>query len=507
MAVLLSPCSMCHTKRPVVEEPLPSRFMILSDYPGVNEAKRGRNFCGRSGAELDRLYLPKAGLSRNDIYTSNVIKCLWSKNTSPDPEQVHTCAHHWLPWEIRRVQPEVIIVAGSQAIKLFRGKSVTMDHGLPFRARLTREFGGQHETYWQGWVYPTFNPAAGLRDAVYMDGLLSDFENLPKFLRNPEAFFDNLPQDPYPCPDYRRLEGARDVSRHLGSFRCREAVWGRPGMGMDTETVPSPTPGAPDPPFCLSYSLDPGTGGVIMADDYGGLEELYCWMATFNPVVFIHNGLFDLPVLDHLELPQDLLDNVSNPRRWRDTMIRAYHQRDLPIALKVLARRELGATMQTFDDLVLPFTVTLVRKWLDKITTHPGGWKHVRKPRQVALDKRTARISGDMKTWLDHVANEELLDAGIVDDSETEQNEDDGKFSNPWSRWKKLPPEMREAAKAAYGSMPVKSIAHVPPLLADYYAARDSDMALRLGLGLLEKRMYNTPAKIAKPGFVEVAQY
>ena len=512
---MLSPCSTCTLRCPILEEPTRSPIMVLSDYAGEQEAKKGRPMVGRTGAELDRVYLTRAGLSRHDVYVSNAYKCRNTKKTPPKHDLVASCAQHWLPWEIRRVQPETIIVAGSTALKLFPGRRLELHHGRPFRGSLYRQFNGQAEAYWSGMVWPTYNPAAGLRSSDYMTPLIRDFWDFGRWYRNPGKWVeDNVPVDPYPNPDYRLLRGGGEVVEYLRDAGTVEASHGRPGMGMDTETEPAIEPGLPDPAHCLSFSLYPGTGAVVMADDLEGLGELYGWMTVFNPLIYIHNGLFDLPVLDRLGMPPLTRMFAGNRRPWMDTMIQAYHQRG-PIALKVLAYRELGADMQTFDDLVMPYSVARLVEWLRGVAEYgmevsttgkhgkplktprvSSGWDKYRLPRQVGVDKKAVRLLESLTQWTrdneesqwgEFESMNEAADGDGDDDCDDVVGES-GDLKSPWAKVAGWPDNLIGPVVAVYGPPPVKSIAHVPLSLRVAYAARDADMALRLGVGLMERK-------------------
>src|SRR4249919_423423 len=62
--------------------PRKSDIMILGEAPGANEDRTGRVFSGRAGKLLD-LKLKEAGLDRDNIYVSNVVKCRPDDNRKP----------------------------------------------------------------------------------------------------------------------------------------------------------------------------------------------------------------------------------------------------------------------------------------------------------------------------------------------------------------------------------------------------------------------------------------
>src|ERR1017187_9424606 len=74
------------------EGPLPASIMLVGERPGKNEPLAGRPFVGMAGRELDR-YLRLAGIQREDVYISNIVK----DYLDADPE----------PWEVARDTPDL----------------------------------------------------------------------------------------------------------------------------------------------------------------------------------------------------------------------------------------------------------------------------------------------------------------------------------------------------------------------------------------------------------------
>ncbi len=70
-------CSLHETRTNIVfgEGPVPCDVMLVGEAPGANEDKQGRPFVGASGKMLE-LFLEEAGISREEVYITNVVKCL-----------------------------------------------------------------------------------------------------------------------------------------------------------------------------------------------------------------------------------------------------------------------------------------------------------------------------------------------------------------------------------------------------------------------------------------------
>ena len=69
---------------------LQAPILFIAEGPGRNEDRDGIPFTGQSGQVFDRL-LSGIGLSREDIYITNIIKCHPPGNRDPRPEEQEAC--------------------------------------------------------------------------------------------------------------------------------------------------------------------------------------------------------------------------------------------------------------------------------------------------------------------------------------------------------------------------------------------------------------------------------
>ena len=115
---------------------LASPLMLVGEGPGGVEDEYGVPLVGPSGQLLDKA-LWRVGMTRDRVYTSNVVKCLPKGNRTPSVEEGIFCADKWLDKEILAVQPKVIVALGSVALKyLYHPKArITADRGKWFRTR------------------------------------------------------------------------------------------------------------------------------------------------------------------------------------------------------------------------------------------------------------------------------------------------------------------------------------------------------------------------------------
>lgn len=88
-------------------------LMIVGEAPGESEDNQGQPFVGRSGELLTQM-LASIGLTLDDVYIVNVLKCHPIDNSKPTSEQIHSCTH-FLSRQIELVQPKWILSLGATA--------------------------------------------------------------------------------------------------------------------------------------------------------------------------------------------------------------------------------------------------------------------------------------------------------------------------------------------------------------------------------------------------------
>src|SRR5215211_3920728 len=142
--------------------------MIVGEAPGASEDKQGRPFVGRGGRFLDDL-LAQAGMAREDVYITNVVKARPPGNRDPRASEVQ---HHlpWLEQQLALVRPRVVIPLGRHALAHFApNEKISEVHGTLFagEGRL---------------VVPWLHPAAALYRQDLRETLLQDARALPGVL-------------------------------------------------------------------------------------------------------------------------------------------------------------------------------------------------------------------------------------------------------------------------------------------------------------------------------------
>jgi uracil-DNA glycosylase family 4 len=142
-----------------------ANIVFIGEAPGKKEDEQGKPFVGASGRFLNEM-LAAAGLVREDVYITNIVKYRPPNNRDPLPEEK---AAFW-PYLLRQldiIDPKVIITLGRHSGAAFIPDLViSKDHG---KARKVRN--EQHEFL----VIPLYHPAAALYNGSMRQALIDDF--------------------------------------------------------------------------------------------------------------------------------------------------------------------------------------------------------------------------------------------------------------------------------------------------------------------------------------------
>ena len=163
-------CGLCHgaSRKVIGEGNLDAGVVLVGEAPGRKEDEQGKPFVGSAGKLLDRL-LGGAGLTREGVYVTNIVKCRPPKNRRPKRAEAEACSGH-LERQLEIIKPRVVAPMGNSAIEYFFKKfnlkpiSIGDAHGKPVRARF----------HWgDAIVFPLYHPAA----AIYNRRLLGELED------------------------------------------------------------------------------------------------------------------------------------------------------------------------------------------------------------------------------------------------------------------------------------------------------------------------------------------
>ncbi len=145
-------CRLCEARTQTVfgEGNFNAKLMFIGEGPGADEDEQGRPFVGRSGQLLEK-QINAMGLTRDEVFIANVVKCRPPDNRTPTPDEVATCTPY-LERQIEIIRPRVIVTLGLPASQ----------HMLQTKISMSKMRGT-----WRDWrgikIMPTFHPAYLLR--------------------------------------------------------------------------------------------------------------------------------------------------------------------------------------------------------------------------------------------------------------------------------------------------------------------------------------------------------
>lgn len=154
-------------------------IMFVGEAPGKNEAETGRPFCGASGKFLSEM-LGGIGLSREQVYTTNVVKDRPPENRDPTPQEIALYAP-LLDRQIEVIQPKVIATLGRHSMGYIMKKfgldlelePISKIHGKAFQAQAS---------YGPITIVTLYHPASALYNGGMRDTHKKDFEILKQFV-------------------------------------------------------------------------------------------------------------------------------------------------------------------------------------------------------------------------------------------------------------------------------------------------------------------------------------
>ena len=144
-------------------------IMFIGEAPGEQEDLQGLPFVGPAGKLLDK-YLTAVGLSREDVYIANILKCRPPKNRDPLPEEEDVCINH-LRAQISLIKPKILVCLGRISAKRLISEDfrITAEHGIWFEK-------GPYK------ICAVYHPSALLRDVSKREDMLKDMLSVARVL-------------------------------------------------------------------------------------------------------------------------------------------------------------------------------------------------------------------------------------------------------------------------------------------------------------------------------------
>lgn len=174
LACEISQCEKCNLalsrKKSVPGEGnIRTKILFIGEGPGANENETGRPFVGNAGNFLNEL-LARAGVKRQEVFITNVVKCRPPANRDPMPEELSACAP-FLDRQIALINPLVIVTLGRYSMaRYFPLQRISAIHG-------------QGKWINDRLIVPMFHPAAALHQPGLRSAIEADFALLPAYLK------------------------------------------------------------------------------------------------------------------------------------------------------------------------------------------------------------------------------------------------------------------------------------------------------------------------------------
>ncbi len=168
-------CELCRTRTKTVfgQGHAGARLVFVGEAPGADEDAQGLAFVGRAGQLLTRMIEAGMGLTRDQVFICNILKCRPPDNRTPAPDEIAAC-WPYLDKQLQIIQPEVIVALGKPAAQTL----------LRTTESIGRLRGNWHQYYTSGMVglgpatmlMPTFHPAYLLRNPAEKGKAWSDLK-------------------------------------------------------------------------------------------------------------------------------------------------------------------------------------------------------------------------------------------------------------------------------------------------------------------------------------------
>ena len=186
-------CELCRTRTNAVpgEGPPDADILFVGEGPGFHEDQQARPFVGPAGRFLEEL-LGSIGLSRPQVFITNVVKCRPPNNRDPLPGEIEACRKH-LERQIELIRPKVVVSLGRYSLSwFFPRESISKVHG---QARVKD---GVH-------FIAMYHPAAALHAGNLRRVIEVDFRKIPAVLEQARRAPPEVAVAPEPEPEQMRL--------------------------------------------------------------------------------------------------------------------------------------------------------------------------------------------------------------------------------------------------------------------------------------------------------------
>lgn len=150
-----------------------AKLMVIGEAPGKYEDLQGKPFVGMSGRFLNK-YLEAAGISRQEAFVTNAVKCRPPSNRKPTEVEIETCRPYLIA-QIEAIKPQLLLALGTSACNAL---GIKYTHLSEVKGKLIDiDLGGLKVK-----CFVTFHPSFPMRFPSKRETFLEDLKQVKKML-------------------------------------------------------------------------------------------------------------------------------------------------------------------------------------------------------------------------------------------------------------------------------------------------------------------------------------
>lgn len=179
-------CTACQIRQEAVRPvpgigPTNTGIVFVGRNPGIIEDLQGNPFIGPAGQALDQLFFPVCGLTRQNIFLTNLVLCHTIGDEEPSLDVVKICIGQHLFKQLPLLSPFLVVTFGAlPAFTLVGALTISREHGRLFKSK--RGF----------YIIPCLHPGAALYKPSLRDEVKQDAKQVRRFLANKERYMESL---------------------------------------------------------------------------------------------------------------------------------------------------------------------------------------------------------------------------------------------------------------------------------------------------------------------------
>lgn len=184
-----------------------AKLMLIAQAPGKIEDRENKMFIGPSGQVLDEV-LGLVNINREEIYLTNLIKCMLPNYRKPKKDEMEICGTRYLEKEIQMINPAIIAPLGYHSIRyIFKKYSLS----LPSKQDIFAIFG---KLFWTGTrkILPLPHPVTVVFNPSYKEEMLQYYLKLRVVRKNCKW---------YPVCPMKRFYEAKKLGKEWIELYCQ----------------------------------------------------------------------------------------------------------------------------------------------------------------------------------------------------------------------------------------------------------------------------------------------